>query len=58
MQTENQIVWKCTNKNLSIWVILNVVSIFRTYLSKSIFLLTLIVKYFLIKDVQMKNRIV
>jgi len=49
VQTKNRIVSKCANN-----AILNIVSVFRTYLPKPTILGTLIVNNFLIKSVQTK----
>jgi len=48
----------CANENLSNRAILNVVSMFRTYLPKPTVLRILIVYNFLTKGVQTKNQIV
>jgi len=58
VQTKSRIDSKCANENLSIRAILNVVSMFRTYLPKPTVLRILIVYNFLTKGVHTKNQIV
>jgi len=55
---KTQIIWKCANKNLSVYIILNIMFMFRIYLPKPTVLGILIVNNFLTKSMKTKNRIV